>query len=964
MVNRSKLTALLTRLINLIFIITSLSIFIARIPSIQAHEIGNVSMAEIAQTADLIFIGTVKDQHNYWNSNHTVIFNDVHFTNIELIHKKSSVKLNNSLSIDLTFVGGQIGDEGMSLCTSIKLQNSDRYLIFAKYDGHKYDTPVIGGTQGIFKVVKDQLNSNYYITNLANQVLFSLDNDQLQFTDKRTKTFAGGKIIFDETKATQQQKDFKITAQHGTKLISNSRANISKQLSAEYKPVKVQDMIKFIQNSALKIEIKASARKLRTGGDGMLYTKDANAQLIKRPVPLTTKKYQPAKPDIDAQGQDLYACGSQRLPIVFENDNTFDAATNDNSMFEWNQYMDLFRVRDSDGSFAYGNGQNEFVGFLNEQSLNQSYGVSFGGSAIALTIFAFSTKDCITGKILETDIVYNPAYDYTTDLDEALNNRDLVLLKPILMHELGHSWGYQSGLVKELYDYDQLSVMHGDNKINEDGNGVHAADAYFIRRNYQDQININNIVDMGVETYSAIPNGGSFNLKDADLDQSSYRAGDEIFFSDIVVENMGLNTENNVNVNFYLSRDNNITSSDIFLGNYIYDSFDGEAYSVFSGSVTIPNDINDGQYYLGVMVTSNRTDDIPANNAAFFRRPVQISGGSGNSNNGNISLSVTPSNRDVEIGKSVTYNINIDRGGSNGSIDLDLYCNSSNCPKGFSYSAVSFSTSSSNASLTISTDNNAQIGSYQFFFRATINGVAISDSNLFTVNVIKPGNGNSGGNSSVAIAIDALKTSINAGESVTFNLNLRRNNFSSPVTISVFVDGDLPDGISLDKQDFIVNGNTDSFTIFTDSITPAGSYSFFVEGSANGITIPTSNKVTINVAQANGPVLNSANFTKPFLNIYGSNFSGASVFINGLDKTFRIVSASVDQLTLKGNLKKLGLQLGSNSIIVANSDGSFSNTIVANIFADGRIVSNSVVSNSAVSNQMPSQFKSAKLPLK
>lgn len=81
-------------------------------------------------------------------------------------------------------------------------------------------------------------------------------------------------------------------------------------------------------------------------------------------------------------------------------------------------------------------------------------------------------------------------------------------------------------------------------------------------------------------------------------------------------------------------------------------------------------------------------------------------------------------------------------------------------------------------------------------------------------------------------------------------------------------------------------------------------------------------KVTI--PQSSSIAINSANFTKPTLNISGSGFgtSGAKVSVNNKDISTLLNSQSDTTIVLKGNKKKLNIVKGTNQVTVTNSGGA------------------------------------------
>ncbi|MEW6209528.1 MAG: hypothetical protein AB1631_14260, partial [Acidobacteriota bacterium] len=78
------------------------------------------------------------------------------------------------------------------------------------------------------------------------------------------------------------------------------------------------------------------------------------------------------------------------------------------------------------------------------------------------------------------------------------------------------------------------------------------------------------------------------------------------------------------------------------------------------------------------------------------------------------------------------------------------------------------------------------------------------------------------------------------------------------------------------------------------------------------------------MAGAVRPAISSVVFNKKKMTISGFRFSSPSVFINNVDRTSRIRSATEETIKLRGKPNQLGLVEGDNSIRVVNEDGESS----------------------------------------
>jgi hypothetical protein len=267
---------------------------------------------------------------------------------------------------------------------------------------------------------------------------------------------------------------------------------------------------------------------------------------------------------------------------------------NNDHMWLYNQYMDIYRFYTSDGSWG-DNGVNEFGGWPSDADLYNQYGFHWGGG-LAVTII---TSYCECCRIIESDIVFNPAYSWTADQNYAEDNpTSVVYYDSILLHEMGHSWGMQNR--NETYDYDEPTVMHSYNPNSiQDRMTIHSPEAYLIRRHYDDQTSIRTLTNMGVfSKYAQSTWRNSWTT-------SSYFAGDSITINNITLENTGTTTLSNVHIRLYLSTNRTISTGDTLIGDWSWESFTAEAYGVYDFTTTIPSSLSVGTYYVGAIITYN-----------------------------------------------------------------------------------------------------------------------------------------------------------------------------------------------------------------------------------------------------------------------------------------------------------------------------------------------------------------------
>jgi len=117
---------------------------------------------EAIQKADVIFWGRVSDQVSRYDVNGKMIFTDVYFDILELIYKSEKSEPITGSSIVLTFAGGTVGGTTVRISDVPTFETGSSYLVFTKMDGIQYASPIVGGFQGLFKIITDEEHGRHY----------------------------------------------------------------------------------------------------------------------------------------------------------------------------------------------------------------------------------------------------------------------------------------------------------------------------------------------------------------------------------------------------------------------------------------------------------------------------------------------------------------------------------------------------------------------------------------------------------------------------------------------------------------------------------------------------------------------------------------------------------------------------------------------------------------------------------
>jgi hypothetical protein len=603
-----------------------------------------LSLDEISQTADLIFVGTVAGQTSAVNPQNTAIDTTVTFTGIRVVHQTDSSVQRLTDRVRLTYAGGTVGDRTVEVSDAPALVTGHRYLIFMNDDGIKYLNPIVGGFQGTFEVVTDSVTRQEYVLTAAGRAVTGVDEaGNVEASPRPVAAIIGGAPSFREMAGAAPaglgtEADPVPLEPGGT--VGFRAAAPAETAPESGEPMTLDAFIDHVTGVALK---KAVERPMIVrGGVGRFYREvdgamvgepikesaphvetlderfDRLARRLRAPQATAGETSDAAARTLPMLGASLFYCGNRSRPFSMEQVSTswWEWGVNNATMWTWNNYVDLFRYTDDDGSFRGGNGVSEFIGYPSSATLNSQYGYTWGGSTLAVT-FSYSSGSC--GSISETDVAWNPARSWTNNYLFAFNNSSVVNQYPVTLHELGHTHGLQRG--GETYDYDYPSVMHAYySNVAEDGWGIHASDAMNTRANYGSTTNIS---DIGVESYYA-----SNGLNNAGVTPSYLTPGSAITASNMTVENQSQFALGNVHLRFYLSTDQSITTGDRQLtgADWSWSSFGGNSQWVGSLGANIPSNTPPGTYWLGALVTINGygADGYSGNNATFFTTPVTV----------------------------------------------------------------------------------------------------------------------------------------------------------------------------------------------------------------------------------------------------------------------------------------------------------------------------------------------------
>ncbi|MFC2174169.1 hypothetical protein ACFLU6_16360, partial [Acidobacteriota bacterium] len=569
---------------------------------------------------DLIFLGTVEKQTSRYNAQQTMIYTDVVFTDTQVVHAGHRSARKNRRSVTVSYAGGCMEHECVDVSGSPVFRHSGRYLVFMRDDGRPYLNPLVGGNQGLFPVAQDSMTGQAFVLTASGHAVFEDEAYGIKSSRHRVTSIHGGHAGYARSDLLLRELYFaEAPVPAGPTDTVTLHHPLAERDPIQQEPLTLKAFVgsvrEILQSSGATSGSGLDAQDAQ-GAGGQPAGQAGESLDLTGPAP-SIGTYAPM------EGSDLGSCGFHDLPFVMEKEraSSWSYDTTGKSMVSWNRYMQVYRQIDTNGA-GVGNLENEIVGFLSDADAFNYYG-SHWDDALAKT-FNWYLRGTQCDKIYESDIVFNGDESWTDNENSALGDAGTTLYRPICMHELGHTWGYQWGSdaegwgYPETYYYDVLTVMHAYwYNIVEDGRGIHAADAYIFRQAYGGQTAVKDFTDVGVEAYYA--NG---NLLNATTSKQSLQPGESITIRNVTVENMSAKSVSNLRIRFFLSPDRNINTNDRQMGDYwFWQSFDAEAFAVGNYTTNIPDNAPEGTFYVGAIVTINgfgNDDYTPNNDTSLF----------------------------------------------------------------------------------------------------------------------------------------------------------------------------------------------------------------------------------------------------------------------------------------------------------------------------------------------------------
>lgn len=349
------------------------------------------TLPDLVAEADVIAIADLTHARSRWNQRGNLIVTDYSF---HVVHQLLGKSLNSQFVV--TQAGGTLGQETQEISDETPLSVGTRYLIFLSPGRKKQFSPFVGAGQGVYQLFSD-----------GTVVSMGPDKSRLQrqeFLDKLEQ-------LISARGSTPPSQPF-------GPILPASRTYPAKS----YRPASsTPPVAPLTQAPAQPTSPSAptSPRKMPTV-NATVSTFGSSGNLV---------------PD--------YVYGNRISPPAVINAFPHDWVWHpyeEYQMSKWNQYGgDVFEVlANPTGDWAWGNGRFDLAGWPSNDQMIAQFGVGWSPDELGVTF----TNTFGTSIILEADIALNPAFCWTLDDASGTDSKSGCQgFKQTMLHELGHAWG-------------------------------------------------------------------------------------------------------------------------------------------------------------------------------------------------------------------------------------------------------------------------------------------------------------------------------------------------------------------------------------------------------------------------------------------------------------------------------------------------------------------------------------------
>jgi hypothetical protein len=152
-----------------------------------------LTFREVVAGADLVFFGQVVGQECRFGPGQKMIFTDVTFAVHEVVvHREGSEPP--APTLVLSFAGGSLEGQGFSVSDVPSFVTGEDYVVFTRWSGKQYASPVVGSTQGLFPVMEDDRTGERYPVGPGRHMITGINGGELDF-GMRVRGISNGRAL-------------------------------------------------------------------------------------------------------------------------------------------------------------------------------------------------------------------------------------------------------------------------------------------------------------------------------------------------------------------------------------------------------------------------------------------------------------------------------------------------------------------------------------------------------------------------------------------------------------------------------------------------------------------------------------------------------------------------------------------------------------------------------------------------
>ncbi len=571
----------------------------------------SLSNEEVLATADSVFLGRVVGaQSRVTGPGGKFIVTDYQIQVERLLADDGSIARDQQGGVvTLTFAGGTVGERGMDVAGLPRLEAGDRAFFFVESADRRSFSPLVGMNQGLYPVVTI---------------------DGVERVTRKDGCAAGP-----GDGAVRVPLMSKLAPARGTGFTADEFAA---QIEAALPKVRALPALRRTSVPQMDPSLRGRAFQgndlpLCQPGSGPVAESASvvlsHAAAVQSPVVAQRQMIEGAEADQTEvvtsspyQARYGFFRAVPNLPIVYNIPpiiypawgNAFEETASN-----WNAYAsDVFRKYTTpNNTLTADNGRSE-TGFLNNADMIAVYNYPWGA-----TTYAVALGWSVNNRLVESDILFNPAWAWTNDRETAYANSNIVYFQPVSLHEQGHAFGREHSFVTNP-GYGAPSVMNYWSRpfYLTETYRVFADDAESIRAAYPGRAVAQNDVLLTMWRMSGTV-GANFNgVTDLSFSPTTVQQGSGLTISNMYAENVGT-VQRDVSVDFYLCPSQRSFWGAYYAGTSYVANFPRFTVAGYSRSITVPGNVPPGDYYIATAL-SGGGDVNGFNSQAWSQNRVRV----------------------------------------------------------------------------------------------------------------------------------------------------------------------------------------------------------------------------------------------------------------------------------------------------------------------------------------------------